>query len=77
MLKSLIKELQKEIRTYDDIPKLDLKLSSEFNFLIISQFGIRKNLTNTIKWFVEEFKNEDVGLVVKTNLAKKKERFKC
>ena len=50
--------------------KLDVDFEYDFNFLIVAQFGIRKNLENTIKWFVEEFKNDEVGLVVKTNLAK-------
>tara|TARA_R110001592_G_scaffold78258_5_gene234939 strand:- start:64 stop:738 length:675 start_codon:yes stop_codon:yes gene_type:complete len=29
--------------------------------------GPRKNLKNTIKWFVEEFIDQDVGLILKTN----------
>ena len=29
--------------------------------------GPRKNLENTIKWFVEEFVDQEVGLVLKTN----------
>ena len=40
---------------------------SDFNFLCISQLGPRKNLENTIKWFVEEFIDQDVGLILKTN----------
>ena len=44
--------------------KLDLE--TDFNFLMVSQWGPRKNTNNTIKWFVEKFKdNPDVGLVVK------------
>ena len=58
------------VKTFDDLPDLTLDLEYDFNFLIVAQFGIRKNLENTIKWFVEEFKNDEVGLVVKTNLAK-------
>ena len=38
-----------------------------FNFLCVSQFGHRKNLKNTIRWFVEEFIDQDVGLIIKTN----------
>ena len=34
---------------------------------MVSQIGPRKNFENTINWFVEEFKDEEVGLVVKTN----------
>ena len=40
-----------------------------FNFLCVSQFGPRKNLENTIKWFVEEFIDYDnVNLILKTNI---------
>ena len=47
--------------------ELDLELQTDFNFLTMAQWGPRKNIVNTIKWFCEEFKNsEDVGLVVKT-----------
>lgn len=49
--------------------ELDLQLSTDFNFLVVAQGGPRKNLANTIKWFVEEFKNENVGLICKTHLA--------
>lgn len=38
----------------------------DFNFLVVSQFGPRKNFENTIKWFVENFKDQEVGLVLKT-----------
>jgi len=48
--------------------EIDLKTSK--NFLAISQWGPRKNFENTIKWFVETFKDdEDVGLIVKANTA--------
>lgn len=40
----------------------------DFNFLCVSQMGPRKNLGNTIKWFVEEFIDQEVGLILKTNL---------
>jgi glycosyltransferase involved in cell wall biosynthesis len=40
---------------------------SDFNFLCVSQMGPRKNLENTIKWFVEEFIDQEVGLILKTN----------
>ena len=49
---------------------LDLPLDTDFNFLTVAQWGPRKNLENTIKWFVEEFKDEEVGLVVKANIKK-------
>jgi glycosyltransferase involved in cell wall biosynthesis len=40
----------------------------DFNFLVVSQFGPRKNFENTIKWFVENFEEQEVGLVLKTSL---------
>ena len=50
---------------------MELNLTTSFNFLAVAQFGPRKNLLNTIKWFVEEFRHEeDVGLVVKSNITK-------
>jgi glycosyltransferase involved in cell wall biosynthesis len=52
------------------VDSIDLNLSTDFNFLTISQWGPRKNLHNTIRWFVEENIDKNVGLVVKTNLAK-------
>lgn len=44
-----------------------LNLDYEKNFLMVSQIGPRKNFENTITCFVEEFRNEEVGLIVKTN----------
>ena len=49
---------------------LDLHLSSNFNFLAVAQWGPRKNLENTVRWFVEECYDRDVGLVLKTNVRK-------
>tara|TARA_Y100001973_G_scaffold84215_1_gene125126 strand:- start:491 stop:1738 length:1248 start_codon:yes stop_codon:yes gene_type:complete len=45
-----------------------LELQNDFNFLIVSQMGPRKNLENSIRWWVEEFIDQEVGLVLKTNL---------
>lgn len=58
------------VKTFEDLPSLELNLTTKFNFLSVAQFGPRKNLQNTIKWFVEEFRNEDVGLILKSNIAK-------
>jgi glycosyltransferase involved in cell wall biosynthesis len=44
----------------------NLELPCDFNFLAVSQMGARKNFENMIKWFVEEFVDQEVGLVVKT-----------
>jgi len=50
--------------------ELEIDLKDDFNFLAIGTWITRKNLDNTIKWFVEEFYDQEVGLVVKTSLAK-------
>tara|TARA_A100001515_G_scaffold45530_1_gene35686 strand:+ start:1311 stop:2588 length:1278 start_codon:yes stop_codon:yes gene_type:complete len=45
-----------------------MNLETDFNFYTSAQFGPRKNLMNTIHWFVQEFKDdENVGLVVKAH----------
>ena len=49
---------------------VDITLTTKKNFLVVSQWGPRKNLDNTIKWFVQEFKDDpDAGLILKTNTA--------
>jgi len=53
-----------------DTVDLGIELDYDFNFLTVAQWGPRKNLENTVRWFVEEFKDKEVGLVVKTNFAK-------
>ena len=58
------------VKSYESLPDLGLKLPYDNNFLAVAQFAPRKNLMSTIKWFVEEFRNEEVGLVVKGNIAK-------
>lgn len=47
--------------------ELDLDFDYDFNFLTVAQWGPRKNLENTIKWFVEEFIDQKVGLIVKAS----------
>ena len=47
---------------------IDLELEYDFNFLCMSQWGPRKNMVNTIKWFVEENFDKEVGLVIKASL---------
>ncbi len=45
-----------------------LNLDYDFNFLIVSQLGPRKNFNNSVKWWVEEFIDQEVGLIIKTNI---------
>ena len=48
---------------------LDIKLDTKFNFLSIALWGPRKNMINMVEWFMQEFLNDEVGLVLKTSLA--------
>tara|TARA_A100001011_G_C14321075_1_gene850659 strand:+ start:5886 stop:7118 length:1233 start_codon:yes stop_codon:yes gene_type:complete len=70
LLKCPVDVVNYPVKEYDNLPELDLDLTTKHNFLCISQMGPRKNLPNLIKWFVEEFKDDDVGLVLKTNMMK-------
>ena len=49
----------------EEIENLDLDY--DFNFLMVSQMGPRKNFENALKWWIEEFIDQEVGLVVKTS----------
>lgn len=50
---------------------LDINLTTKFNFLSVAMMSPRKNLNNTLVWFLEEFRdNPDVGLILKTGLGK-------
>jgi glycosyltransferase involved in cell wall biosynthesis len=55
------------VRTPDPVD-IDIKLDTKFNFLTMAQWGPRKNMENTIRGFVEEFIDQDVGLVLKANI---------
>jgi glycosyltransferase involved in cell wall biosynthesis len=62
----------------DDVnSKIDLNLSTSFNFLIISQMTAqntnddRKNILDTLKWMLDVFKDDkDVGIILKTNFGR-------
>tara|TARA_A100001515_G_scaffold142086_1_gene140164 strand:- start:447 stop:1685 length:1239 start_codon:yes stop_codon:yes gene_type:complete len=58
------------VKFYDTLPELELDLKHDTNFLSVAQWGIRKNIPNMLGWFLEEFKDEEVGFVLKTNFAK-------
>jgi glycosyltransferase involved in cell wall biosynthesis len=49
--------------------EIELNLKYDFNFLAVCQWGPRKNLDQTIIGFLEEFANEEVGLLLKVNTA--------
>ena len=46
-----------------------LELPFDFNFLMVSQISPRKNFINAIRWWIEEFIDQEVGLVIKSNLT--------
>ena len=49
---------------------LEIEFETTNNFLVVSQWAIRKNIENTVKWFTEAFRDDpDAGLVLKTNTA--------
>jgi len=52
-----------------DPSEIDLDLKYDFNFLAMAQWSPRKNIENTLRWFVEEFFDQEVGLVLKTSVA--------
>ena len=56
------------VKTFDELPELELNLEHDFNYLAVAQWGPRKNIQNLIRWFVEENHDEEVGLVVKMSL---------
>ncbi len=59
------------VKSYNNLPELEINTTTDFNFLVVAQNGPRKNIPNTIKWFVEEFADdENVGLILKSNLSK-------
>tara|TARA_R100000005_G_C4985597_1_gene194038 strand:+ start:338 stop:1597 length:1260 start_codon:yes stop_codon:yes gene_type:complete len=52
-------------QTTEDI---ELDLEHDFNYLMVSQWGPRKNMANALRWWLEENYDEEVGLIVKTSL---------
>ena len=56
----------KEIRA----TPVNLDLKHDFNYLVVGQWGPRKNLEQTLRWFVEENIDQEVGLVFKVNKIK-------
>ena len=51
--------------------EIDLKLDTKFNFLTVAQISPRKNVTQLLRCFIEEFgDNKDVGLIIKANSSK-------
>ena len=69
-LESKISVVSYPVRDFNQVD-LNLNLETDFNFLLVAQWGPRKNIENTLREFYREFQNEsDVGLVVKTNIVR-------
>ena len=60
--------VQKQFLNPTDCIHEELQLKHDFNFLCVAQWGPRKNIYNTIQYFLSEFKDEDVGLVLKLTI---------
>ena len=58
------------VKTFSNLEDLDLDLEYDFNFLMVAQYGPRKNLAHAVNWFIEEFHDDEVGLVFKSNISK-------
>jgi len=54
-------------REYEQVD-VPLELDYDFNFITNNQWAPRKNIESLIKAFVEEFANEEVGLILRTSL---------
>lgn len=55
------------VRHFDPDPNFEINLENDFNYLLMAQWSERKNIENTIRWFIEENIDQEVGLVIKTN----------
>jgi glycosyltransferase involved in cell wall biosynthesis len=70
LLQRPISAVNYPVKKFEELPDVKLDLETGFNFLCVAQMGPRKNIENVIKSFINEFRNEDVGLILKTNQAK-------
>ena len=68
-------KLQKPVEVvWENTPRAEAEaiegfdLPYDFNFLMVSQISPRKNFANAVKWWVEEFIDQEVGLVIKSNI---------
>ena len=57
------------VKLHSDSQNLELNLDTKFNFLSVAMLSPRKNMSSMIRWFVNEFHKDDVGLVLKTNTS--------
>lgn len=55
------------VMVYEPDKSFKPEFKTDFNFLCVAQWSTRKNIENTIRWFVEEFIDQEVGLVLKVS----------
>ena len=60
--------VEKEFLNPSDCLHNSLKFDHDFNFLCVAQWGPRKNIDGTIRYFLDEFADEEVGLVLKVSV---------
>ena len=60
--------VEKEFINPSKILHKKLKLKHDFNFLCVAQWGPRKNILNTIRYFLDEFGDDEVGLLLKLSI---------
>lgn len=56
------------VRQYEPDGNFELNLKHDFNFLCMAQWSPRKNIENTVRWWLEEFWDQEIGLVLKGNI---------
>ena len=66
-LETPIEVVSYPVRHFQKDETFDIELDYDFNYLLMAQWSERKNIENTIRWFVEENIDQEVGLVIKTN----------
>jgi glycosyltransferase involved in cell wall biosynthesis len=58
------------VKSHNEVD-LNLNLETDFNFLNVGLLGSRKNIENSIDWFLEEFRDDpNVGYIIKTARAR-------
>lgn len=67
-LKTPVEVVWENTERFEPEPIDSLELPFDSNFLMISQFGPRKNFLSSIQWWIEEFIDQEVGLLVKTSI---------
>ncbi len=66
-VKTPIEVVNYPVREFEPDANFNLDLEYDFNYLLMAQWSTRKNIENSIKWFIEENIDEEVGLIIKTN----------